>query len=78
VSHSVNLKAHPSGAGAFFGAPGLFKPESPGAACGLILAVFIGATWAGARKRVCRAQRLKAKIDAIATSAGGRDRMPHV
>ena len=25
-----------------------------------------------------RAQRLKAKIDAIATSAGGRDRMPRV
>ncbi len=31
-----------------------------------------------AQERVCRAQRLKAKIDAIATSAGGRDRMPRV
>ena len=30
------------------------------------------------QERVCRAQRLKAKIDAIATSAGGRDRMPRV
>jgi hypothetical protein len=34
VSHSVNLKPRPSGGGAFFGAPDLFKPESPGAACG--------------------------------------------
>ena len=56
---------------------GVVPPVCDARFVGLILAVFIGAT-DRRQERVCRAQRLKAKIDAIATSAGGRDRMPRV
>jgi hypothetical protein len=44
----------------------------------LILAVFMSNSGQARQERVCRAQRPAAKIDAIATSAGDRDRTPRI
>src|SRR2546425_9820980 len=44
----------------------------------LNLAVFMCNSGRARQERVCRAQRPAAKIDAIATSAGGRDRTSRI